>query len=103
MIRRRPTVAKTLEHEALDLDPRTIDALYGLEPVYEPGADSAALGEFVELQCPWCGEVYGTMVDLTDRSRIYIEDCQICCAPIEVTLEVSDAGELLRAATARVE
>lgn len=103
MTRRRSIVAETLERQALDLDPRTIDALYGLEPVYEPGADAAALGEFVELQCPWCGEVYGTMVDLTDRSRIYIEDCQVCCAPIEVTLEVSDAGELLQAGTARVE
>ena len=103
MNRRRSTVAETLERQALDLDPRTIDALYGLEPVYEPGADAAALGEFVELQCPWCGEVYGTMVDLTDRSRVYIEDCQVCCAPIEVTLEVNDAGELLQATTARVE
>ena len=103
MTRRRPTVAQELERRALDLDPRSIDALYGLEPVYEPGTDAAALGEFVELQCPWCGEVYGTMVDLTDRSRVYIEDCQVCCAPIEVTLEVSDRGELLTASTARVE
>jgi hypothetical protein len=103
MKRRRSSVIQEIERRALDLDPRSIDALYGLEPVYEPGADAAALGAFIELQCPWCGEVYGTMVDLTDRSRVYIEDCQVCCAPIEVTLEVSDGGELLNAATARVE
>lgn len=97
-----------LKHRVLDLDPRTVDEVYGLEPVFEPdaggpGAGSAALGEFVELQCPYCGEVYGTPIDLTDRSRVYIEDCQICCQPIEVTLEVSDAGELLRAETARAD
>jgi hypothetical protein len=95
-----------LKARIADLDARAVDELYGLEPVYEPGAPGeggAALGEFVELQCPWCGEVYGTHVDLTDRSRAYIEDCQVCCQPIEVTLEVSDAGELLQASTARVE
>ena len=85
------------------LEGATVDELYGLEPVFEPGEASAALGAFVELQCPWCGEVYGTPIDLTDRSRVYIEDCQICCQPIEVTLEVNDAGELLRADAARVD
>lgn len=92
-----------LKARIADLDPQAVDELYGLEPVYEPGEAAAALGEFVELQCPWCGEVYGTQVDLTDRSRVYIEDCQVCCQPIEVTIEVSDAGELRQANTSRVE
>lgn len=86
-----------------DLDGRAVDELYGLEPVFEPGEGAAALGEFVELQCPYCGEVYGTPIDLTDRSRVYIEDCQVCCQPIEVTLEVSDAGELRQVSTARLD
>lgn len=94
-----------------DLDARAVDELYGLEPVFEPGTGTgtgdgdgaAALGEFVELQCPYCGENYGTPIDLTDRSRVYIEDCQVCCQPIEVTLEVSDAGELQRVVTARLD
>ncbi len=86
-----------------DLDGRAVDELYGLEPVFEPSGGATALGEFAELQCPYCGEVYGTQVDLTDRSRVYIEDCQVCCQPIEVTLEVSDAGELRQASTARLD
>jgi len=92
--------------EISTLDPAHIDALYGLEPVFEPGqasADSAELGVFVELQCPWCGEPYGSMLDLTDASRSYIEDCQICCQPIEVRLEVSDGGELQSVTTSRVD
>lgn len=92
-----------LKARIADLDPHAVDEMYGLEPVYEPGETGAALGEFVELQCPWCGEVYGAHVDLTDRSRVYIEDCQVCCQPIEVTLEVSDAGELRQASTSRLE
>ena len=85
------------------LDPRTIDELYGLEPVFEPGAPSASLGEYVELQCPWCGEVYGSQVDLTDASRCYIEDCQVCCRPIEVRISVDDDGGLEDVRTARVD
>lgn len=103
MTTRHPSPAAALAQRALDLDPEAIDALYGLEPVYEPGDGAAALGEFVELQCPWCGEVYGSAIDLTDHSRVYIEDCQVCCQPIEVTLEVSDGGALLAAVTARVD
>ena len=73
---------KPLLSRVMTLDAATIDELYGLEPVFEPGDHAAAtseLGVFVELQCPWCGEPYGSMLDLTESSRSYIEDCQVCC------------------------
>lgn len=92
--------------EATTLDAARIDALYGLEPVFEPDqveAGAAELGVFVELQCPWCGEPHGSMLDLTDASRSYIEDCQICCRPIEVQLEVSEGGALESVSTLRVD
>ncbi|MBM4191605.1 MAG: CPXCG motif-containing cysteine-rich protein [Gammaproteobacteria bacterium] len=78
----------------------------GLAPVFEPGgveSSTSELGLFVELQCPWCGERYGSMLDLTDASRSYIEDCQVCCRPIEVRLQVSERGELERVSTSRVD
>jgi hypothetical protein len=43
------------------------------------------------------------MLDLTDASRSYIEDCQVCCRPIEVRLEVSERGALESVSTARVD
>jgi hypothetical protein len=97
---------KPLLSQVMSLDAATIDELYGLEPVFEPGnheAATAELGVFVELQCPWCGEPYGSMLDLTDASRSYIEDCQICCRPIEVRLDVSERGELEQVSTSRVD
>ena len=97
----------SLAQKVMSLEPATIDALYGLEPVFEPGAGEPAghaeLGVFVELQCPYCGEAYGSLLDLTDASRVYIEDCQICCRPIEVTLEVDERGALQRVATSRID
>lgn len=88
------------------LDSASIDALYGLEPVFEPGGggpEAAELGVYVELQCPWCGEPYGSMLDLTDASRSYIEDCQVCCRPLEVRLQVSERGELESVSTSRAD
>jgi hypothetical protein len=93
-----------LKQRIAKIDGPAVDELYGLEPVFEPGAvQAAALGEFVELQCPWCGEAYGSQVDLTDRSRCYIEDCQVCCQPIEITLDVNEDGVLLNVQTTRLD
>ena len=97
----------SLAQEVMSLEPAAIDALYRLEPVFEPGAGEPAghaeLGVFAELQCPYCGEAYGSMLDLTDASRAYIEDCQICCRPIEVGLEVDERGVLQRIETSGID
>lgn len=79
-------------------DPRKVDELYGLEPVIEPGDDAAADGgaspglQPRTVQCPYCGESFDTMVDVSAGSTSYIEDFQVCCQPIEFRLEVSDEG-----------
>jgi hypothetical protein len=75
-------------------DERLVDELYGLEPVYEPGDAGAALGAFAEFPCPCCCETIGTTIDLTDGSRVWIEDCQVCCQPMQITIEVDERGEL---------
>ena len=74
-----------------------IDELYGLEPVYEPCGPAGAQGhatEFVAILCPYCWERYETQVDLSAGSFTYVEDCQVCCQPIELSCEVEE-GELL--------
>ena len=82
-------------------NPPEVDALYGLEPVIEPGNGEAADDGATSLQwrtvrCPYCGEPFETAVDLSSGSTSYIEDCQICCRPIEFTLELNDAGTAAR-------
>jgi hypothetical protein len=46
------------------------------------------------VQCPYCGEAFETLADCSAGSATYIEDCQICCRPIELCLEVDAAGAL---------
>lgn len=56
--------------------------------------------EMVAIQCPYCGESYETVVDLSAGSQRYVEDCAVCCRPIEIALRVSDGGELLGVSSA---
>jgi hypothetical protein len=78
------------------LDSQAIDALYGLEPVFEPGrTDGLNATEFVTIQCPYCGESFDTLVDVSAGSFSYVEDCQVCCQPIELGGEVDEDGALL--------
>jgi hypothetical protein len=81
------------------LDDPTIDALYGLEPVIDPshehlGSQDAEAARFTTVQCPYCGEPFETLVDYSAGSSSYIEDCQVCCQPIEFNLDVAPDGEL---------
>lgn len=69
-----------------------MDELYGLEPVFEPGDAEAASLQPRTVQCPYCGEPFETVVDFSSGSTSYIEDCVICCRPIEFRLEVADGG-----------
>ena len=95
---RRPIPGKQLPTPD-DSDARSIDAKYGLEPVIDPGVsadDGEASGgiQFHLVECPYCGESFETPVDTSSGSARYVEDCQICCQPIEFSLEVDHAGVL---------
>jgi hypothetical protein len=79
-------------------DDAVIDELYGLEPVYEPDQPTRATRlttEFVAIVCPYCWERYETQVDLSGGSCSYVEDCQVCCQPIELTCEIDADGRLV--------
>ena len=79
-------------------DDAVIDELYGLEPVYEPDQPARATRfatEFVAILCPYCWERYETQVDLSGGSFSCVEDCQVCCQPIELTCVIDADGRLV--------
>ena len=106
MTRRKAMELEELKWRITSLDARSIDQLYGLEPVYEPGADRDARlapEEFVAVRCPWCGERLETRIDVTAGEATYIEDCEVCCRPIEFSIEHGDGGVLLAVRVRRLE
>ena len=36
------------------------------------------------FQCPYCWEEISMLFDNSISNQIYIEDCEVCCNPIEV-------------------
>jgi predicted RNA-binding Zn-ribbon protein involved in translation (DUF1610 family) len=40
--------------------------------------------------CPHCGEEISMVLDLSVRKQTYVEDCEVCCQPIEITYSVTD-------------
>jgi hypothetical protein len=85
--------------------PTDIDRLYGLEPVLEPGdgSGSDALEQFADLDCPYCGEQIQLRLDLSAGSQSYVEDCQVCCQPIQINVQIGSEGELTTIAAERVD
>jgi hypothetical protein len=106
MKRRKAAELEPLRRRIGSLDSRSIDQLYGLEPVYEPGTGASGRllpEEFVPVRCPYCGERLETRVDLTADEPAYIEDCQVCCRPIEFGIERDESGALLAVSVRRLD
>ena len=45
------------------------------------------------IHCPSCAEPITILIDASAGSQDYIEDCQVCCRPLQIRLTASN-GEL---------
>jgi transcription elongation factor Elf1 len=43
--------------------------------------------------CPHCGEEISVLLDLSAEEQSYVEDCEVCCNPIQISYAVEE-GEL---------
>jgi endogenous inhibitor of DNA gyrase (YacG/DUF329 family) len=50
--------------------------------------------EAARVDCPYCGEPFETVVDSSGGSQDYIEDCPVCCRPVEIHVEIGLNREL---------
>ena len=45
------------------------------------------------LDCPYCGEPITIVVDHSLGDQEYVEDCQVCCRPMVVSISIDADGE----------
>lgn len=51
--------------------------------------------ETASVLCPYCGETFNLFIDGSAGNQEYVEDCEICCKPIDLRITVDTNGELL--------
>ena len=42
------------------------------------------------VQCPYCWESFSLLVDGSVDCQEYVEDCEVCCRPIDFVVEIDE-------------
>lgn len=45
-----------------------------------------------DLDCPYCGETVALPLDPDQPATTLIEDCPVCCRPIQVCINIDASG-----------
>lgn len=48
--------------------------------------------ESVFCDCPYCGESIELLIDCSVAEQDYVEDCSVCCSPINISVLVDEDG-----------
>lgn len=46
------------------------------------------------FQCPYCWQTISMLLDSSITMQKYIEDCEVCCNPIEIHLQFSNGKRI---------
>lgn len=49
-----------------------------------------------EFMCPYCWQSVTILLDSSIRKQSYVEDCEVCCNPIDIRYEYDYEGFLIR-------
>lgn len=47
-----------------------------------------------DFSCPYCGSSISVLIDPSIPAQTYVEDCEVCCNPIELTYAFEN-GDLI--------
>lgn len=49
--------------------------------------------ESVEVNCPYCGQTIELAIDCSVEEQSYVEDCEVCCQPMTVSVSIDEEGK----------
>ena len=52
------------------------------------------------FECPYCWEKISMLLDMTAGGQSYVEDCEVCCNPIDVYFATDDGAVISFSASA---
>lgn len=47
------------------------------------------------ISCPYCGETIELVIDCSIPEQEYIEDCEVCCRPINLSVSIREDNHVL--------
>ena len=59
-------------------------------PKHHPPREEPLATRTQVFTCPHCGERISMVLDLSAGYQRYIEDCEVCCNPVEITYEAEE-------------
>ena len=71
--------------------------VHGLALACNPESALQAMTDWLPekcVSCPFCGEKITIIVDISAGPQTYVEDCQVCCQAMQITIEAD--GDSLR-------
>jgi hypothetical protein len=57
---------------------------------FTPGQSRILGGVEYFFACPHCWERISMVLDTSVKGQVYVEDCEVCCNPIEVRYKMED-------------
>ena len=48
--------------------------------------------ERVDVSCPYCGQQIELLIECSEGEQGYVEDCQVCCKPMNIDVQVDENG-----------
>ena len=47
------------------------------------------------FECPHCGATVSVLLDPSIHRQRYVEDCEVCCYPLEISFEIEQDGTVM--------
>jgi transcription elongation factor Elf1 len=57
-----------------------------------PGCANIQMLEEHHFTCPYCWQQISMLLDLSRGGQSYVEDCERCCKPIDISFDSSEDG-----------
>jgi sarcosine oxidase delta subunit len=55
--------------------------------------------ELIDVTCPYCGEAIELVIDTSAGAADYVEDCPVCCRPMQVDVRMDGEAIQVRVQT----
>ena len=57
---------------------------------------ASSIDDVYDVECPYCGALNEVTIDASGgASQSYVEDCQVCCRPWQVNVEIDPDGRVV--------